>query len=54
MPRTSVKGQVLANLVTEFAKSPLEKVVETQSIDGNQLAQSLCKNFYSGMYMLMV
>ena len=37
MPRTSVKGQVLANLVAEFAKSPLEKVVETQSIDGKSV-----------------
>ena len=28
MPRTSVKGQVLADLVAEFAKSPLEERVE--------------------------
>ena len=28
MPRTSIKGQVLANLVTEFAESPLEEKVE--------------------------
>ena len=28
MPRTFVKGQVLADLVTEFAKTPLEEKVE--------------------------
>ena len=33
MPRTSVKGQVLADLEAEFAKSPLKKVVEIQGID---------------------
>ena len=31
MPRTSVKGQVLANLVAEFAEPPLEEVAATQS-----------------------
>ena len=30
MPRTSVKGQFLADLVAEFAKSPFEKEVKTQ------------------------
>ena len=34
MPRTSVKGQILANLVAEFAESSFEKGVETQHIDG--------------------
>ena len=34
MPRTSVKGQVLADLVAEFTKSPLKKVVEIQGMDG--------------------
>ena len=29
MPRISVKGQVLANLVAEFAEPPLEEAVET-------------------------
>ncbi|XP_075640172.1 uncharacterized protein LOC142611907 [Castanea sativa] len=33
MPRTSVKGQVLADLVAEFAESPLEKEGEEQNID---------------------
>ena len=34
MPRTSVKGQVLADLVSEFAESPFEKEAETQHMDG--------------------
>ena len=34
MPRASVKGQVLADLVSEFPESPLEKRVETQGMGG--------------------
>ena len=37
MPRISVKGQVITDLVAEFAKSPLEKVVETQGMDGKSV-----------------
>ena len=33
MPRTSVKRQVFADLVVEFAKSPYEKGVDTQHMD---------------------
>ena len=33
MPRTSVKSQVLADLMAEFAESPYEKEVETQHMD---------------------
>ena len=33
MPCTSIKGQVLANLVAEFAESPLEEKVEKQNMD---------------------
>ena len=33
MPRTSVKGQVLTNLVVEFAKTPLEEGRGKQNID---------------------
>ena len=33
MPCTSVKGQILADLVAEFAESPFEKEVETQHMD---------------------
>ena len=28
MPRTSIKGQVLANLVAKFAKLPIETLIE--------------------------
>ena len=34
MPCTSVKGQVLVDLVAKFIESPLEKKVETQHMDG--------------------
>ena len=34
MPRTSFKGQVLADLVAEFAELPLEEVIEAQHMDG--------------------
>ena len=33
MPRTPVKGQVLANLVAEFTEPPLKEVATTQSMD---------------------
>ena len=33
IPHTSVKGQVLANLVAEFAEPPLEEVITTQNMD---------------------
>ena len=33
MPRTSVKGQVLADLVAEFAKTTLEERVQKQNMD---------------------
>ena len=34
MPRTSVKGQVLTDLVAEFAESSYEREVETLHMDG--------------------
>ena len=37
MPRTSIKGQVLADLVVKFAKSPLEEEVEKQDMDGKSV-----------------
>ena len=33
MPHTFIKDQVLANLVAEFAKSPLEEEIEKQDMD---------------------
>ena len=37
MPRTSIKGQVLADLVVEFVESPLEEEVEKQDMDGKSI-----------------
>ena len=34
MPCTSIKGQVLADLVAEFAESPVEEKVKKQGMDG--------------------
>ena len=33
MPRTSVKGQVLTDLIAEFAKPPIEIVADEQNMD---------------------
>ena len=33
MLRTSIKGQVLAGLVAEFAETPLEERLEEQNMD---------------------
>ena len=37
MPHTFVKGQVLADLVVEFAETPLEEKVEKQNMDGKSI-----------------
>ena len=37
MPRTSIKGQVLANLVAEFAEPPIEVVTGERSMDGKSV-----------------
>ena len=37
MPRTSVKGQVLANLVAEFAECPKEANMKQNDIDENSV-----------------
>ena len=34
MPRTSVKGQVLVDLVAEFIEIPTEEKVEEENTDG--------------------
>ena len=38
MPHTSVKGQVLADLVTKFVETPLEERVEKQNMDGKSVS----------------
>ena len=37
MPHTSIKGQVLADLVAKFAESPLEEEMEKQDMDGKSV-----------------
>ena len=37
MPRTSIKGQVLADLVAKFAESPFEEHMEKWDIDGKSV-----------------
>ena len=37
MPRTSIKGQVLADLVVEFAEPSLEENGEKPSMDGKSI-----------------
>ena len=34
MPQTSVKGQVLAELIAKFTEPPIEIVAEEQNMDG--------------------
>ena len=37
MPRTSIKGQVLVDLVAEFVETPLEEIIEMQNMDGKSI-----------------
>ena len=37
MPRTSIKGQVLADLVAEFAEPPVEILTEQRSLEGKSV-----------------
>ena len=37
MPRTSIKGQVLVDLVAEFTEPPVEIVAEEQNMDGKSI-----------------
>ena len=38
MPCTSIKGQILTDLVAEFAESPLEEEIEKQDMDGKSVS----------------
>ena len=40
MPRSSVKGQVLTDLVAEFAEPSVETIIEKKTWMENRLAQS--------------
>ena len=37
MPRTSVKGQVLIDLIAEFAEPSIETIAEEQNVDGKSV-----------------
>ena len=37
MPRTSIKGQVLTDLVVEFAETLYESEIQTQHMDGKSV-----------------
>ena len=37
MPRTSIKGQVFADLMAEFTEPPVEVVAEEENIDGKSV-----------------
>ena len=37
MPRTSIKGQVLADLVAEFVESPIEMVTKLRDVEGKSV-----------------
>ena len=37
MPRSSIKGQVLADLVTEFAEPSIETITEKEDMDGKSI-----------------
>ena len=55
VPRTAVKGQVLANLVAEIAESLANEITEAQHIDGKSVGTvSLHKTLCPNGYMLMV
>ena len=38
MPRTSIKGQVLADLVAEFTEPPLEELKPVENMDGKSVS----------------
>ena len=54
MPRTSIKGQVLADLVAEFTESLIEVEVEEHSLGGKRVQEiylqgpSPCKLYVDG------
>ena len=41
MPRTSVKGQVLVDLLAEFTETPLEERVKKQNMDGTFVLEGI-------------
>ena len=54
MPRTSIKGQVLTDLVAEFAETPLEEKVEEQNMDEKSPYKNLCPGRSTLMVQLII
>ena len=50
IPRTSIKGQVLANLAAEFAEFPLEEEGEKQNMDEKSVGMVSLREPLSGGY----
>ena len=50
MPRTSIKGQVLADLVAESTEGPAENESKAHRMDEKSVGLVRCKNHYSGRY----
>ena len=48
MPRTSIKGQVLADLVAEFAKSPARNESKAHRMDEKLVGLVMVRNHCSG------
>ena len=38
MPRSSIKGQILADLVAEFAEPSIETIIEKKDMDGKSVS----------------
>ena len=55
IPCTSIKGQVLTDLVAEIAKPPLDEMTEAQQMDGKSVSMVLLhKTLCPEGYMLIV
>ena len=53
MPRTSMKGQVHADLVSKFTVSPMRVGVEGHRLEGQQVPEIFLKGPHPRSYMLM-
>ena len=53
MPRSSVKGQVLADLVAEFAKPSVETTTDKEGMDGKSVGTISAQETCAGKSMWM-
>jgi len=54
MPRTSVKNQVLTDLVAKFTETPLKERLEEWNMDGKYVGAISVQGFCPGGFTLMV